>query len=52
METIAEFDLQPLDLEGGQHFGCLVVQPTIISRILEAQKKDKKILNMVFKNGY
>ena len=34
-------DLQPLDLEEGRHFGYLVVQPTIISRILEAQKKDE-----------
>ena len=27
LETIAEFDLQPLTAEGGRHFGCLVVQP-------------------------
>ena len=37
LETIAEFDLQPLTSAGGQHFGCLVVQPTIVSRILETQ---------------
>ena len=36
LKTIVEFDLQPLELEGGRHFGCLVVQPTIISYILEA----------------
>ena len=41
LETIAEFDLQPLDLEGGRHFGCLVVQPTIISCILKMQKEDE-----------
>ena len=37
LETIAEFDLQPLTSAGGRHFGCLVVQPTIVSRILETQ---------------
>ena len=42
LETVAKFDLQPLDLEEGRHFGCLVVQPTIISRILEAQKKNEE----------
>ena len=33
LEAIAEIDLQPLDIEEGQHFGSLVGQPTIISRI-------------------
>ena len=42
LETIAKFDIQPLTLEGGPHFGCLVVQPTIISHILEAQQKDEE----------
>ena len=42
MEMIAEFKLQPLDLERGRHFECLVVQLTIISRILEVQKKDEE----------
>ena len=37
LETIGEYDLQvAVGAEEGQHFGCLVVQPTIISRILEA----------------
>ena len=40
LEAISEFDLQPLTSAGGRHFGCLVVQPTIVSRILEAQQKD------------
>ena len=39
LETIAEFDLQPFTSIKGQNFGCLVVQPTIVSRILEAQQK-------------
>ena len=42
LETLAKFDLQPLNLEEGRHFECLVVQPTIINRILEAQKKDEE----------
>ena len=42
LEIIAEFDLQPLTSAGGQHFGCLIVQPLIASRILEAQLKDNE----------
>ena len=42
LETIAEYDLQvTTGTEKGQHLGCLIVQPTIISRVLEAQKKDQ-----------
>ena len=41
LETIAKFDLQPLDSEEGRDFACLEVQPTIISRILEVQKKNE-----------
>ena len=40
-EMIAEFDFQPLNSEEGWYCGCIVVQLTIISRILEAQKMDK-----------
>ena len=43
LETIAEYDLQETVGAGTKkerHFGCLIVQPTIISRVLEAQKKD------------
>ena len=29
-----------MTLEGGKYFGCLIVQPTIVSLILEAQQKD------------
>ena len=31
-----------MDSEEGGHFGCLVVQSTIIARILETIKKDKE----------
>ena len=42
LETIGEYDLQEaVGAETGQHFGCLVVQPTIINRILEAQKENE-----------
>ena len=44
LEIIAEYDLQATTETGTeieQHFGCLIVQPTIISRVLEAQKKDQ-----------
>ena len=37
LETIAKLNLQPDEIEKGQHFGCLVVQLTLISRILEGQ---------------
>ena len=43
LETLAEFDLQPVGSKEGRHFGCLVVQPSIISRILEAQQEDEKM---------
>ena len=39
LETIVEYDLQATTrtrTEKGQHFGCLIVQPMIISRVLEA----------------
>ena len=41
LEIIAEYDLQATArtrIEKKQHLGYLIVQPTIISRILEAQK--------------
>ena len=43
--TIVEYDLQATVGAGTKkerHFGCLIVQPTIISRVLEAQKKDEE----------
>ena len=42
IETIGEYDLQAIvGEEEGQHFGGLVVQHMIISRILEAQKENE-----------
>ena len=42
LETIGEYDLQAaVGAETGQHFACLVVQPTIFSCILEAQKENE-----------
>ena len=43
LETLAEFDVQATTSERGRHFGCLAVQPTLISRILEAQQKDEEM---------
>ena len=46
LETIVEYDLHAaagVRTGKGQHFGCLIVQPTIISRVLEAQKKDVRL---------
>ena len=37
LESLAEFDVQTLTSERGRHFGCLIVQRTLISRILNAQ---------------
>ena len=37
LETLVEFDVHATTSEGGRHFGCLAVQLTLISRILEAQ---------------
>ena len=37
---MSEFNIHPALTGKGQHFGCLVVQPTIIERIREAQSKD------------
>ena len=42
LETLSEFDFQISEDRGGSHFGCLVVQPTLVSRIIEAQKEDDK----------
>ena len=39
LELLSEFGLQTTEIGKGRHFGCLVIQPTIISRILEAQQK-------------
>ena len=41
-ETLSEFDFQIFEDREGSHFGCLVVQPTLVSRIIEAQKDDDK----------
>ena len=41
LETMSELDIQPTESEERRHFGCLVIQPTIIKRILEAQKNDE-----------
>ena len=44
LDTIAEYDLQvTTKTEKGQHLGCLIVQPTISSRVLEAQKNDQEL---------
>ena len=43
LETLAKFDVQATTSEGGRHFGCLVMQPTLISRILEAQQEDEEM---------
>ena len=40
LETSLEFDWQPATTEEGKPFGCLVVQPTLVSRILEAHQND------------
>ena len=44
LERLFEFDFQPSESSTGQHLGCLVVQPTLIIRILEAQQKDEGLL--------
>ena len=36
-----EYALQATGIEKGQHFGCLIVQPTIISRVLTAQNQNE-----------
>ena len=41
LETIVEFDFQPLKLEEVLDFGFHMVQSTIISYILESQKMDE-----------
>ena len=43
LETLAEFDIQTSATSEGCYFGCLVVQPTLISHILEAQQKDEEM---------
>ena len=42
LETLSEFDIQISEDREGSHFSCLVVQPTLVSRIIEAQKEDDK----------
>ena len=37
LETMAEFRAQSNLVEDGKFVGCLVVQPTLVSRILAAQ---------------
>ena len=38
LELLSEFGLQMKKIGKGRHFGCLVIQPTIMSKILEAQQ--------------
>ena len=40
LETMSDFNIRTTGIEKGQRFGCLVVQPMIIKRILKAQKED------------
>mgnify|MGYP000897068370 CR=1 FL=1 len=42
LETLAKFDMQTPEGLEGQHFGCVMVQPDLISRTFEAQKGDEK----------
>ena len=43
LETMSKFNIYPALTSEGRHFGCLVIQPTIIDRILEAQSKDESL---------
>ena len=42
MQTLLEFNIQITEDIEGLHFGCLLVQPTLMSRIIKAQKEDDK----------
>ena len=42
LETMSEFDFQISEDREGSHFGCLIVQPVFVNRIIEAQRKDDK----------
>ena len=43
LETMAEFGVQPVLIEGGGVLGCMVVQDTLVDRIFEAQQKDVEL---------
>ena len=42
LETLSEFDIHISTDSEGSHFGCLIVQPTLMSQIIEAQGNDDK----------
>ena len=41
LETMSEFGVQPVASGGGRIMGCLVIQATLVNRIIEAQLKDE-----------
>ena len=43
LKTMAEFGVQPVALGGGRIMGCLVIQATLVNRIIEAQLKDAEL---------
>ena len=43
LKTMSKFNILTASTNKGRRFGYLVVQPTLIERILEAQNKDESL---------
>ena len=43
LETLAKFIIQAYNHSKGRHFGCLMVQPMVINRFIEAQQNDEEM---------
>mgnify|MGYP000928143871 FL=1 len=42
LETLADFNMGTPEETEGRHFGCLMAQPSLVNRIIEAQGNDEK----------
>ena len=43
LKTVAKFGVRPTSTEGGRVLGCMVVQATLVDRIIKAQQKDVEL---------
>ena len=43
LETMSEFGVQPVTSGKGRIMGCLMIQATLVNRIIEAQLKDEEL---------